>query len=77
MYLNKQIDTAGNSFYSVDLSDPCPPPSSVYGHPSASGSGAPIYATSGGLHFPGPTASQAREEERRQQVYLSHQQGAR
>ena len=52
--------------------------SSVYGHPSASASGAPIYATSGGVHFPGgASASQAREEERRQQVYLSHQQGAR
>ena len=52
--------------------------SSVYGHPSASASGAPIHATSGGVHFPGgASASQAREEERRQQVYLSHQQGAR
>jgi G protein pathway suppressor 2 len=53
--------------------------SSVYGHPAAPASGAPIYATSGGL-FAGPSASQAsqaREEERRQQVYLSHQQGAR
>jgi len=52
--------------------------SAVYGHPSVSASGAPIYATSaGGIHFPGASASQAREEERRQQVYLSHQQGAR
>jgi len=50
--------------------------SSVYGHPSAPASGAPIYATSG-LHFPGASVSQTREEERRQQVYLSHQQGAR
>ena len=54
--------------------------SSVYGHPGAV-NGAPIYAMSNegsALHFPGQSsASQAREEERRQQVYLSHQAGAR
>ena len=48
--------------------------SSVYGHPSTV-NGAPIYAISSegsGIHYPSPgSASQAREEERRQQVYLS------
>jgi len=55
--------------------------SSVYGHPAAPVNGAPIYAMSNegsGIHYPGQSpSSQAREEERRQQVYLSHQAGAR
>ena len=55
--------------------------SSVYGHPAATGSGAPIYAmssASSGFHFPTQQGSsgQAREEERKQPVFLSHQ-GAR
>jgi len=51
--------------------------SSVYGHPSATASGAPIYAMSSGstgFHFPSPgTSTQAREDERKQPVYLAHQ----
>jgi len=50
--------------------------SSVHGHPGAV-NGSPIYAMSSegsGLHYPGQSsASQAREDERRQQVYLSQQ----
>lgn len=51
--------------------------SSVYGHPAATASGAPIYAmssSSSGFHFPTQgTSTQAREDERKQPVYLSHQ----
>lgn len=59
--------------------------SSVYGHPSAAASGAPIYAMSSGssaaLHYPGASpahsAAAREEQERRQHVYLSaHQAGA-
>ena len=54
--------------------------SSVYGHPGPA-NGGPIYAMSSeGSGIPYPvhsSASQAREDERRQQVFLSHQAGAR
>jgi G protein pathway suppressor 2 len=47
--------------------------SSVYGHPSASASGAPIYAMSSGVHYPFPTSGAAAvRDEDRKQVYLSH-----
>jgi len=47
--------------------------SSVYGHPSASASGAPIYAMSSSVHFPGFGGAAAVREEERKQVYLSQQ----
>jgi len=51
--------------------------SSVYGHPSATASGAPIYAmssVSSSFHFPTQgTSTQAKDDERKHPVYLAHQ----
>jgi len=76
-----QLTTLASSYFrSVPITGGRGATSSVYGHPAATASGAPIYAMSSagsGFHFPAQgTSSQAREEERKQPVFLAHQ-GAR
>jgi len=69
----RQLANVNSAYYrAAPLSHARIPVSSVYGHPSASSTGAPTYAlsTSSGGAYPFAVSTPSREEERKQ-VYLS------
>lgn len=67
------MPAVSSAYYRTSTFPPGRITSSVYGHPSASASGAPIYAMSSSVHFPGFGGAAAVREEERKQVYLSQQ----